>query len=105
MEQSGVDERRNLDAFVSGLLAKKGLDDNPEAHANLLKKVNKKINTTVMAMLPISSLDYLEFCLSQKTLSDKQIRKVIDDAEIDTDEVIDVTLKRFGEDYLKGGEK
>ena len=102
MEQSGVDGRRNLDVFVSTLLAKKGLEDNPEAHADLLRKVNKKINTTLLAMLPIWSLDYLEFCVNEGVLEDQHIDKVIADAGIDVKEVVDVTLKRFEDEFLKG---
>ena len=102
MEQPGVDKQHNLDVFVSDLLAKKGLEDNSEAHTRLLKQVNKKINTTLLAMLPIWSLDYLEFCVNDGVLEDQHIEKVIADAGIDVNEVVDVTLKRFEDEYLKG---
>lgn len=95
------DDKMSLDEFVSGLLNAKGISDTPEEHANLLEKVNAKVDQAILVSLPENDFNQISQ-LSNDPANEARIREILDNADIDAETITFDALKEFRDAYLGG---
>jgi len=93
-----------LDKYVSDLIVAKGSTDTPEEHASLLNNINEAIDQALIEALPLAQLDKLETATTNGSeMPDDYVGQLLIEAGINPEEIINATLQRFRNDYMKGG--
>lgn len=94
----------DLESFVDRLIIEKGLegldiDIQNEVHADLLNRIEDRINATLLANLP--SVKVEEFSELLDTNNEKNIQEFISTHIQNVNEVVAETLMSFRQTYLK----
>ena len=98
----------NEQEFVAKLLRLRGVPDTPKARANLLKRVNKAIDNSivdVLKALPPEQFDQLKAAVQAGKYGDTnnivECGRFLTDVGADPDQVIKKALEKFARKYLK----
>ena len=89
-----------LDEFVSELLAAKGVAETPELHAELLEKINDKIDRAILEALPGDVLDQMENSINDNTITEDAVKELIEKSGINTEEITFQALEAFRDEFL-----
>lgn len=104
MNESGEGTKYSMDAYVSDLLAAKGMNDDPETHAELLEQVEKVVDQAVIDALPSGDKTRLEY-IANNNPTEEEVTNILENADFNVDAVIKQTLENFRDRFLAGGEK
>lgn len=97
-----------MNQFIRQMLTEKGVDDVPEETLEqmmneLKEKLIYYINRNIIAQLPAEHRHKLDVSLDDNTASFDSVNALVEESGIDTEPIIEQTLKDFKEQYLKGG--
>lgn len=90
-----------LDEFVSGLLKAKNMPDTPEAHGELLEKLNDRIDRAILEALPGDDFNKLEEAVNGGAATEDGLKEILDKADIDTETIMTTVLEDFRDEFLK----
>ncbi|MBR2997311.1 hypothetical protein IKF33_02695 [Candidatus Saccharibacteria bacterium] len=93
--------------FIGQMLTEKGFGDAPEeTFEQMIDELEEKliyyINRNIIAQLPAEHRRKLDVSLDDNTASFDSVNALIEESGIDTEPIIEQTLKEFKEQYLKG---
>lgn len=105
-----MSEEEILDLFVDQLMKDKGMtelseDIRKEIHDDLKEKLVFQVNRAVVSALPDEKLDELNTKLDAGEVSEEEMMKIVTEAGIDTDAIVQKTLEDFREVYLGEGDE
>lgn len=90
-----------LDTFVSELLTAKNMPDSPEAHGELLEKLNDRIDRAILESLPGDDFDRLEAAINGGAATEDGLKEILDKADINTEAIMTTVLENFRDEFLK----
>ena len=91
-----------LDEFISELLEARGVEETLENHAELLEKVNDKIDRAILAALPGEALDRMEGALEDGSATENMVKNLVEGSEINVEEITIKALEDFRDEFLNG---
>lgn len=91
-----------LESFIAKLLREKGKPETAESRTQLLAAVNNAIDQALIEALPLKQLDKLEAATNENRVDDALLEQLLSEAGIKSDEIINKTLEKFQDEYLKG---
>ena len=91
-----------LDEFISELLEARGVEETLENHAELLEKVNDKIDRAILAALPGEALDRMEGALEDGSATENMVKNLVEGSGINVEEITIKALEDFRDEFLNG---
>lgn len=91
-----------LEIYVNNLLSARGQAVSEENRSNLLREVSSAISKALLESLPLAQLDQLEDIAQAGEVQPSVLERILADANVDTQGIIDNTLRNFQVNYLKG---
>lgn len=97
---------KTIDLFIEGIMEEKGISSESEElkqdiFADLKTRLLEEIDRSLVAALPDEKLDELsKIVASEGQVAPETVGKMVEEAKLDVEEIVGVTMARFRELYL-----
>ena len=105
-DKINLSDEESINLFIEGLMEEKGIDTTSEElkkdiFTDLKARLMEEIDRSLVAALPDEKLDELsKMVASDGKIEPEVVAKMVEEAGIDVDEVIGVTMAKFRDLYL-----